>query len=67
MTKNLLLLLWVTFPISANFLVLFAFWWPREGMPWGRLFAMSFVSGILTMLYAGCASDIFDKIQALAL
>ena len=67
MLKSVLEFLWVTFPVYAMFFVLVAFWWPREGMPWGRIAVMSFVSGLLMMLYAACAPDVFNKIQAMGM
>lgn len=67
MLKILLSLLWMAFPFISMFIVLFAFWWPRDNMPWGRIAAMSFVSGILMTLYAACAHDTYDMIQALVL
>ncbi len=65
MLKTILEILWMAFPMISIYFVLFAFWWPREDMPWGRMGAISFVLGILMMLYAGCASDVFNKIQAM--
>lgn len=65
MLPLLLEILWATFPMTSIFFVLVAFWWPRENMPWGRIAAMSFVSGLLMMLYAACATDVFNKIQAM--
>jgi hypothetical protein len=59
--------LWATFPITSIFFILFAFWWPREDMPWGRIAAMSFTTGMLMIIYAACSNDIFTKIHAMAI
>lgn len=65
MLPLLLEILWATFPMTSIFFVLVVFWWPRENMPWGRIAAISFTAGLLMILYAACANDIFIKIQAL--
>jgi hypothetical protein len=65
MIKLSLLFLWAFFPMISSFIVLFAFWWPRENIPWARIAAMSFTCGVLMMMYAMCAQEMFNKIQAL--
>lgn len=67
MLQAILAALWMFFPMIGIFIVLSAFWWPRTNMDWGRIFAISFTSGLLMMLYSAIASDVFDQIQSLAI
>jgi hypothetical protein len=67
MLKSLLELLWGFFPMLSIYGILVAFWWPRENIPWGRIAAMSYTCGLLMMLYAMCAQEIFSKIRALVI
>lgn len=64
--NQLYTLLWTfILPFAMIYFSIWAMWWPRRAIPYGRITGMSVVISCITMLYAAIGEDVFNWIQRL--